>query len=220
MVEAIRRRDVLGMCAAGMAIGLAGCSSSESNGDDGDGGENGTSAGNGGTGTDSGVTVESLDQERTVPFNWPRSFISETTYFASSEYNQGATGTLRVRDNDFHMQIAYDGGQTMDSYVVGGMHYTVVNGVCVETGEEPERTFEEEVPHIAESQLSVTASGTSDGHPVYMNEVADGMGGTSRWYIHRDTGFPVRFESDRLETVYHSWDEVEPIEAPAVECPQ
>jgi hypothetical protein len=46
----------------------------------------------------------------------------------------------------------------------------------------------------------------------------DGESGETTYYVSAETGYPVRFESPDSDIRFHSYGDVDPVEAPDMDC--
>jgi len=177
------------------------------------GGDNGGENGSGNGGSSDGPALSDS-------FNWDSSFIAEMT-LNQPEMGE-STVTMRFNSGNWHQTLESDQG-TFDIYQVDGDVYMVQESGCIknpgqtptpESGVSPENqnAVEEEYP-----DLTPEGQETIDGEEVYVYE-AESEGQTVTWYVSVESGYLRRMEFDGGTIDYHSWGEVDPIEAPDANC--
>lgn len=144
-----------------------------------------------------------------------------TSYRVDSEFKSPAEGSVveRVHGEDRYQDYSVSaGGDAVEGehYVVDGTIYSIIDGECFILEDDPEPVDavdpQEELDEGLAS-LPVEGTTTVEGEEVYIFE--DSM---ATYYVSRTTGFPVRFEYDEFVADIHSWDEVDPITPPDMEC--
>lgn len=149
------------------------------------------------------------------------------------EIRTGGSGTERemtVRVNGQNSRTTFDGEQDVEVFFVDGDVYQVVDGQCFtnpgearmpDTGPAPEPG--EQWDPIADLPGDHDGRETIDGREmlVYQYEPAEDtiyQGVPVTAYVDADTGYLRRVESEEWRVDYRSWGEVDPIEAPDMEC--
>lgn len=151
------------------------------------------------------------------------------------EVTEGGDGTRRLSGR-FHgedrvVEFADDAGNAVRSYVVDGDGYVVTGGECVAypglaaglesvSGVDPSS-----VPDGAsDPELAVTGRTTVDGSEMLVLERSSGESNEGQpavsYYVDAETRYLRRIETGTTVVDYHSWDAVDPIEAPDVDCRQ
>lgn len=227
----MRRRTVIVGASSVFLTGLAGCSEGdEGNGDNGEtGGDgqsgNGDGSGGAGNGDDSDGTGNGTGESGTVRYE--NSFVVESAMTASGS-EQTVDVTLRVNGENYYAE--YNAQQTIEVYYVDGEIYQVVAGQCFKNPEEfdvPESGAGPTPGEQWDPSVSTTddpdRTETIDGETMRVYEVgADPdspyQGDQITVYVSDETGYLRRVETEQGTLEYHSWGEVEPIEAPDMEC--
>lgn len=212
-----------------------GSGDADSDGDDSDGGDSdgttgGTSDGDGdtdGSGTGDG-TGGGTDGTNTLGNAF--AMTEEFAFDAELRGEQQGTMTGRFSQGNMYLQFESDEG-TFEFYIVGDNQYMVMSGqgqeFCIRN---PDRSLPEESqidPDDYESEVSeysdLTPTGTTtiDGERVHVYELTPEMTGQSEtvtYYVSIDTGHPRRVESADAVVDFHSWNNVDSIEAPDMNC--
>lgn len=227
-MDSIKRRRLLALTATG-ATGLAtGCVGNGDGGEDdgnetngGDGGsdgDDGEGTGDSDGGNDAGAEDVSLGDS----FEMNEAFAFETERTG----DQGGTLSGRFRDGNVYVEIQTEQG-TSEFYNIDGDQYFVMNGGrCIRNpgenmspddgGVNPEE-YENDVQEY--SDLSPTETTTIDGEEVYVFEIPGASDeGSLTYYVGVDSGNLRRVNSSGTVTNFHSWGDVEPVEAPDMEC--
>ena len=121
------------------------------------------------------------------------------------------------------------GGNAVVSYVVDGDGYVVTDGECIEypdvaAGFESIASIDDGNASDAAGtpELTVTETATIDGSAMLVFEPASGGPAESEpevtYYVDEETRYLRRIETGTTTVEYHSWNDVEPIEAPAQNC--
>jgi hypothetical protein len=191
------------------------------NGDDGGNGDdgsangddmaNGDDGGNGGTG-DGPALGEN--------YRWEDSFIADME-FETPEMGT-TSATLRYNGGNFHNTFETEQG-TVEIYQVDDDFYLVQQGQCIKnpgqnpTAEPPVAPEEQE--NVGDQYDGLTPEGrtTIDGEEVWEYEV-ENEGEVVTWYVSVETGYITRVEFQQGTIDYHSWGDVDPIEAPDADC--
>jgi hypothetical protein len=209
-------------------VGIAGCSSDDSdsgNGDHsagGDGDDGGSGAGSGGSdgdGTEAGRSDGGSGGDGfgdVVQFE--SAFVMEGSFEREDGSRNEATG--RIDGNDSHWTFQSD-GETSEVIAVDGDSYIVSGNSCfLSSGGAPDQgitadQFEEDQTEAAD--VTPTGEDTIDGEAVLVYEFnSDGEEVT--YYVSTETGYPVRVESKSGTFTFSSWGDVDPIEKPDMEC--
>jgi hypothetical protein len=223
-----RRRWLVGSLAVALPL-VAGCTS------DGDGtGDNPAESPAGDEGPSNTDTVGETDQPTGTPDGSAAASFGEAVQFADSYVMEGTweqggeTLTLEARFDGGNAYWRFDqGGQVIESYYVDGDQYLVTNDSCLlNPGRDtaPDGLGPNDFESDAESQADLEATGqtTIDGEPVLVYELsASGEGGfdtAATYYVHANTGYLRRVETDGSVLDFHSWGEAEPVTAPNLDC--
>lgn len=234
------RRQVVLACASGAAAALAGCSGDQDTpGGTNDGaptdgsgdGPSGTEDAGGGT-DGSGSRTEATDGGGTDTGDAPQ--LGDTVVFPDSF---AMTATVSTGGQTFEMSGRFDGedlywefeqgGQVIEWYLVGENSYVVTGGQCF-SGSLQQGINREDVDPGALSEgasanpaVEPVGTDTIDGEEVLVYEVSGSSpagGETLTYYVLADSGYPRRIESESMQWDFHSWGEVEPVEAPEMDC--
>ena len=216
------RREVL-LCASGALATLAGCGGGDGVGEDGSAGDDGSGDGD--------ATQASGDEQAAAGGTAPA--FGETVSFPDS---YAMTATLSAEGQTMEMAGRFHGGdvyweidqqgQQMEWYLVDGNSYVVTGGQCF-TGTSQmavgaEEAHPDQFPENAQAHPNVEPAGreTIDGEDVLVYEVSGAGEGseTVTYYVLADSGYPRRIESESMQWDFHSWGEVNPIEAPSGDC--
>lgn len=197
-------------------------------GSTGDGGEPGETTDDGSTddgtgdGTDGGMMSTSLGDA----FGMTQEF----AFDAEVEGEQQATVSGRFHQGDMYMEFESEEGGG-EFYMVGDSQYIVSSGqgedFCMQN---PDTTppgenqvdpgnYESEVSEY--SDLTPTDTDTIDGEEVYVYELDPDMTGQSEtvtYYVGVDSGYLRRVETAESTVNFHSWNDVDPVEAPDMDC--
>jgi hypothetical protein len=234
-----RRKFMLAVTSAGV-LGIAGCigdgdgdgngtddgGNGNGNGSDGNGngngnGGNGNGNGNGGNGNGNGNGGSGDGPALGGNYQWEDSFAADME-FESPEMGT-TSATLRFNGGNFHQTFETNQG-TVEIYQVDSDFYLVQEGQCIKnpgqnpTAEPPVAPEDQE--NVGDQYDGLTPEGrtTIDGEEVweYQVETSDGM--VTTWYVSVETGYITRVEFEQGTIDYHSWGEVDPIEAPDANC--
>lgn len=138
--------------------------------------------------------------------------------------------TGRVDRGDYYLRVEREDAAT-ELYVVDGTGYVLDDDRCLEY---PDVTARQEVQadsreggeYEAPTSPSVAPTGTTtvDGREVRAFERSaagpDGSGEALTYYVDSETGYLRRIETESTVVDFRSWGDVEPVEAPDVECQQ
>lgn len=217
-----RREFVLAASSLGV-MATAGCTETDLSGgsgdesDDGDDGTGDTSSGGGSSSSSSGGGNVQYEE----------SFVVEM-FSESPETDQETTVVVRVNGQNAHW--TFEGQQEIDFYAVDGDVYQVVSGQCFKGTEQADAPEVGPAPKPGEEwDPTADLPGEPDGRETIDGEemlvftydpdtdtVYEGMAVTA--YVSADTNYLRRIESEAWRIDYHSWGEVDPIEAPDMEC--
>lgn len=154
---------------------------------------------------------------------------AEDSYAFETEGGEGAeavASTGRIDGENMYVAIEESGG-TVEMYIVEGETYLVEGEECMVlpgTGEEFDQEDVEDPEAEAEAQPDVEASGrdTIDGEEVHVFELSGEEAAQYdedvTYYVSVETGYIRRIETGSSVTDFHSWGDVEPVEAPEMEC--
>lgn len=140
------------------------------------------------------------------------------------------TGTVSGRFYQGNTYVQFDSGEgSGEFYNIDGDQYIVTGDRCLAnpgggmTPDEDARVdpgdYESEVSEF--SDITPTGTTTIDGDRVYVYEFTQEMGDRSEtitYYVTVDSGYLRRVESPQSTVNFHSWNNVDPIEAPDMEC--
>jgi hypothetical protein len=210
----MNRREMLSAAGSLCVVTIAGCSGDTGGTDDEP--PDGTT-GDGDPGGSNGGPNEDV--------NRADSFVMEVHGGSS-----GAGTEVTVRVNGQNSRMAFDGEQDVEVFLVDGDIYQVVDGRCFtnpgesrmpDVGPAPEPG--EQWDPIADLPGGHDGRDTIDGREMLVYDYEPGEdtvyeGAQVTAYVDADTGYLRRVESAEWRVDYHSWGEVEPIEAPDMEC--
>jgi hypothetical protein len=199
-------------------------------GGDGDGGGGGEGETDGGTG-DGGETGDGdAGTEGATTLGNAFGMTEEFAFDTEVEGEQQTTVSGRFHQGDMYMEFESEEGEG-EFYMVGGNQYTVMSGqgetLCIES---PDRTppgegqvdpddYESRVSEY--SDITPTGRDTIDGEEVYVYELGPETterSGTVTYYVGVDSGYLRRVESAEATVDFHSWNDVDPIDAPDMDC--
>lgn len=239
MDSSLRRRRFIAVTATGAVGLLTGCTG-DGNGD-GNGGDDGTDdstdgeTGDGEDGQGDDDMTDGGDDGDGSGVSDPvlRDAFGITEQFAfdvEAKGEQQATASGRFYQGDTYIQVDFEDGAA-EFYEIGDDQYMVSSSqgeeFCIQN---PDRTPPDEGqvdPDDYESDVSeypdLTPVGrdTIDGEEVYVYELTpEETGGTDTitYYVSVDSGYLRRVESPEAVVNFHSWNDVEPVEAPDMEC--
>jgi hypothetical protein len=235
-MEPIKRRRFLAATAAATAGVTTGCTGNGGGDGDGEGDGNETAGGteNGGqegqtggeeTSSETGGTSEGEVRFGDV-FSMGESFAFDV------EPNEDQGGTVSGQFYQGNVRVEFENEQgSGEFYSIDGDQYFVMEGegTCIKNPSEgmaPEDSQVEPEGYESDAEeyadLTPTETTTVDGNQVYVFEVtSETTGGTettTTYYVGVDSGNLRRVEAQGSVTNFHSWGEVEPIEAPDMEC--
>jgi hypothetical protein len=224
-----RRLLVIGVLA--LTLALAGCMGG--NGGDGnasadDGPDTGADAGDGeGDGEGAGTNGEASLED--VRFGGIYGTADEFAFEVEVK-EMGRTMSGRYAQGDRYMRFETDQGPT-EFYAVDDEQYIVMTNqdMCIKNpGQNMEPSEEGQVSpgeydSTVEDYPDLTPTGTTtiDGVQVYIFELQPDMTGQSEtvtYYVAVDSGNLRRVETPSAVVDFHSWGDVDPIEAPDMEC--
>jgi hypothetical protein len=149
------------------------------------------------------------------------------------EMTRGSDGTKTLSGRFHHADrvIEFGGdGNAVTSYVVDGDGYVVTADDCIEyPGITAELQSVAEIDDRAseaasDPELTVTGRTTIDGREMLVLEPASGAPAENEqaltYYADEETRYLRRIETGTTTVDYHSWNEVEPIETPEMDCAQ
>jgi hypothetical protein len=219
------RRRWLALCGAAVIPGLAGCS-----GGGGDATEPGTQSGTeAGMGSESGAE-ESTDGGDSTASDGGQPFSETIRYeesFAMEGTVQNENGEMQMQgrfaDGDVYWRIERTDGQVSEMYTVDGEQYFVTDGRCMmgsssSPGSEAPGVAQFEEDTSSQPELVPAGRETIDGEEFLVYEVSPESGETRTYYVDPETGHPRRIESPSATIDYHSWGDVDPVQAPDMDC--
>ncbi|UWG47614.1 Uncharacterized protein HSRCO_1331 [Halanaeroarchaeum sp. HSR-CO] len=222
-----RRRFVL--YASGVLVTLAGCSSNGGDGADGSDGEDGSEGADDGGEEPTSADGAGQSDDGTAPqlgetIEFPDSYAMTATISMDGESTE-MDG--RFYQGDVYWQFEQD-GQQMEWYRIGDASYVVTQGQCfrgtIHGGMNEDATDPEGFSSDAAAHPDIEPVGrdTIDGDAVWVYEVraddAAPSGEVMKYYVSTDTGYPRRIESTSMQWDFHSWGDVDPIQAPDGDC--
>ncbi|MFP9060191.1 hypothetical protein ACLI4R_06630 [Natrialbaceae archaeon A-chndr2] len=161
---------------------------------------------------DGGPSIGSL-------LTWDTSYTLE---FEMRRINPGqfaGPGEQVAYEGDFHHTIETESGD-VEFYGFGDVGYYVHDGHC-SRGDvddiEPHALDPDRRPDAIFPETEPAAETTIDGESVYVYEMPASPANTF-WYLEKDTGYPVRFDSERITAEFDSWNQTSPISPPDMEC--
>jgi len=204
-----RRRRFLGTLAAPPTIAaLAGCSF-------------------GGDGATDPI-VEDLEPGDTAGYPGAVRFGNRYVMAVTRATDGESTLSGRFYHRDRFLRFEND-GNVVESYLVDGDGYVVTGDQCVEypdlgAGFESVAAVDADLDPDApaEPELAVTGRTTIDGRTVLVLELpagelaADEAGVT--YYVDDETRYLRRIEAETVVVDYHSWNEIDPIQVPDLDC--
>jgi len=236
------RRRVLRAGLVGATVVLAGCSG----GDGGDGSDGGDGADGDGTdappndGSDGGEpdATEAPTAEATEPASDDDSNAVPRlgqAFTAADSY--AVEARIESDDRTIEMTGRFSGGNTywmieqdgpdVELYLVDDESYIVTEGQCV-VGTIDDVDEDDIDPETVESgpeatpDVEATGRDTIDGETVYVYEVsaaeAEEFEETVTYYVLADSGYLRRVETASATWDFHSWNDVDPVERPDMDC--
>lgn len=154
------------------------------------------------------------------------SFAVESS-FEDEQGNQVST-TGRFHQGNFYYRVDMD-QQTMELYNVNGERYLVYGGgeSCMRDpsqqidpssgGLDPD-TYQSDISEY--SEITSTGRTTIDGEEMYIFEFQPQQNNQTTYYVSVDTGYIRRMENQNTIINFHSWNNVDPINQPDMECQQ
>lgn len=241
----VTRRRWLGVCGALSATTLAGCTGGgETDGGPADGGADGDGTdedddgaadddeADGGSGdeTDEGDDAAEND-DGSSRFGDVIRFTEEFAFeWESTDESTGTVrGSGRFHGENMYWQAEEEDGSEWEMYVVDGDMYVIEGDECFRMPQQEQEDDREEVDteiHEREASenpdLEPVGTDTIDGETVLVFELSRDEAATHdeeiTYYVSAETGYLRRVETATDVIDYHSWGDVEPIEAPDVEC--
>lgn len=216
--RSVRRRTFVVSAVCGSLTLIAGCVGDDGNGDDGgdpagdgDGNDNGDSDGNDGDGDGDGGNPDSPDIDE------PESYIMEQ-HFSETD---GEFDTIIYEAHGNDLKYYGEGEEDQASYIVDGDMYSVIGDQCTVT-EGYDSEDEDDVPEYQPDEhliFEFVESDTLDGVDVDVYRLGGAQ--EARYYVDPERNLVLRTESDsenEIVTDFHSFNEVDPIEPPDMEC--
>lgn len=224
-----RRRFLLAVGSAG-SVAVAGCiEGGDDSGDDSSGDGSSSSSGDGSSGDGSSDDGSSSSDDgmgsASGEIDYEESFVME---FSNEESGMQGVSSITVRVNGQNSYMTFDGPQEIEFYYVDGDSYTVMGGQCFQ-GQQSQVQSPDAVPEPGEdwnptAGLATDPDGreTIDGEEMlvysYSGEGEVYQGADVTAYVSAETEYLRRVEAESWAVDYHTWGEVEPIEAPDMEC--
>lgn len=161
---------------------------------------------------DGGPSIGSL-------LTWDTSYTLEFEMRRINPTQFAGPGEQVAYDGDFHHTIETEDG-AVEFYGFGDVGYYVYDGYC-SRGElddvEPHVLDPNRRPDAIFPEIEPAAQTTIDGESVYVYEIPASPANTF-WYLEMDTGYPVRFDSQRITAEFDSWNQTSPISPPDMDC--
>lgn len=145
----------------------------------------------------------------------------------------GAEGTRTLRGRFHHadrfLEFEDGEGTAVESYVVDGDGYVVTAGECIEYPDlaaglqsVAEVNGQKGADGASDPQLTVSGRTTIDGQAMLVfdlppSELAEG-GPSVTYYADAETRYLRRLETGTTTVDYHSWNAVDPIQPPDLDC--
>jgi len=228
------RRRVIGGIVAG-AVAVAGCldEGAEDPDDAGAAEDEGTAATGDSMDAETAATdteaTETADEAASASFQ-ERIRFEESYAVTGTTTFDGETADIegRFHSEDWYLRIETNDG-TFELYLVDGDTYQVSDEQCFKNAQQD---FESDgadpatVRSDAEELPDLTPDGrtTIDGEAMIVYEFDDVPGDSSegtqtvKYYVSAETGYPRRIEGEFGVLNFHSWGDVDPIEAPDMAC--
>lgn len=126
------------------------------------------------------------------------------------------SGRMVQYGDDYYGTWSAEGAvQEVEIYEVGDYLYQVIDGECFKQEDERDDEFVTPDDEPDEQMMSLSVSDITfvDGEEVYVFEDGD-----ETWYVSTSTGYPVRAEMPEGVVTYSSWNDVDPITPPDMDC--
>lgn len=235
----MRRRAFLAVSGAVVTVGVAGCTGDDGGDDDGTPTATATDTpGDGSTPTDAPTETPGDDETPTETPDgngdgpafgeWIQGGDSFAIEMVSESPETDGEVTMQGR---FHGGNSYWSmefqGQTIESYTVDGDDYLVMGGTCFLNPGDQQQPYDPEDDYDpggwdddVEEYSGLTPDGTAtiDGEEMYVYRLSDAGVDQITYYVSVESGYLRRVEFPGGHIDYHSWGEVDPIEAPDMEC--
>lgn len=195
-----------------------------------DGSDDGNDGNDGDDGSDDSSSDDSSGDDSSdalgAEFMYEASFIVEGTV-QSEEVGGELQFTSRHHDGNYHQTMEdVPGTGEMEIYLVDGTMYQVVGGQCFEGqqgGQAPDvdSDVNEDDEILNDLPPEPDRTDTIDGESMDVYEFEAGEANLQdplTVYLSSETGYLRRIETGEFTFDYHSWGEVDPIEAPDMEC--
>lgn len=203
----------------------------EADGETDDGGGDGDGEGESDGDTDGGETGDGDGgAEGATTLGNAFGMTEEFAFDTEVEGEQQATVSGRFHQGDMYIQFESEEGEG-EFYIIGEDQYMVMSGqgenLCIENpdstrpdeGQVDPDDYESDVSEYPD--LTPTGRDTIDGEEVYVYELNPEMTGQSdtiTYYIGVNSGYLRRVESADATVNFHSWNDVDPVEAPNMDC--
>ncbi|MDZ7688536.1 MAG: hypothetical protein U5J64_07420 [Halobacteriales archaeon] len=187
-----------------------------------DGTDDGDDGGNGDDGSGGSVTFREAFGENIVT--------GQFAFDMESKGDEQMTASGRFHQGNMYVRAEADEG-TVELYQIGNDQYVVMpdEGFCMRnpSGDMTPPNEAQVEPGDYESDVSeypdLTPAGTDtiDGEQVYVYELTSdmtGQSGTVTYYVSVNSGYLLRVDSPDAVVNFHSWGNVEPVEAPDMDC--
>jgi hypothetical protein len=158
--------------------------------------------------------------------NYENSFVMEYTGEGSG-MQEVSSVTVRVDGQNTYMTL--EGGQQIEVYYVDGESYQVIGERCFKGQDQGQSQVQppgpvpqpgEEYDPTADFPEEPDRRETIDGEEMlvytFTGPAYQGVEVTA--YVSANTGYLRRIEGENWTVEYHSWGDVDPIEAPDMEC--
>jgi len=211
-----------------------GDSDGDSDGDDGGGADTDGSGGgaDGDTDGETGETGDGADGGAGGATTLGNAFSMTEEFAFDAEMEGEQQGTVSGRFHQGNMYIQFESGESSgEFYMVGEDQYMITSGqgetVCMrnpggapldENQIDPD-DYESDVSEYPD--LTPTGRDTIDGEEVYVYELTPEMteqSDTITYYVGVSSGHLRRVESPEATVNFHSWNDVDPVEAPNMDC--
>jgi hypothetical protein len=220
----MNRRKLLAMLGSLGSASIAGCIG----GGDGNGGDTGSSDGGSSDGNSDGSDSDgSTADVGNGEINYEESFVMEYS-FEGGQFGGNQSTTIRVDGENVYLTL--DSAMSIEAYFVDGEYYQVTGGQCFKNAENMDLDTPGPVPNPEEdwdptAGISGEPTGreTIDGEEMLVYETGAAAespyeGTEITAYVSAETGYLRRVEGKEWQVDYHSWGDVDPIEAPDMEC--
>lgn len=204
-----RRRLLASVSVAPIAVSLAGCQADVSG--------------------EEGRTVPEIEPGDTVPLGdavrFGKSYAMAVTLRSGSGETREVIGRFH---GDDHFVRTSSGVVETESYIVDGTGYLLVDGECTEYPELDTavdgivEVSDDRPAQVGPMELAVTGTETIKGRKAYRLESTEGRGVSVEepvtYFVDADTRHIRRIELGNTAVDYHSWNEVDPVEPPDMDC--